>query len=394
MTDLEKVGRLNDKTEYEQERDAKKHSPLAIILIIVFIVGSIGIVLYKAISDNKKYSSYEILSYAEVTNQNKYARYGEGYIRYNTDGAEAVRDGKALWNISFDMKKPIVSVCGDYCAFADKGMQSLCITDGQGGNFPINVPEKIVDISVAAQGVTAVWTDSLSKDHIYIYDINGVLLIDIETSIASDGFPISMDISDDGQKLVTSYMMIGDELVSWVTFYNFGDVGQNHAGRVVGSYSFEGKIIPQVEFVTNDRVCVFGEDGCVLYRMKQMPAELGTQECTRLSAVCSDSESICLAESQTDGTYVITVFDTDGKSKRKIVTGLNFSGLCVEGDELILYNNSSIIIYKLNGEEKFRTQIDGGIRSVYPAGEDKYCIVGGSEIRVIRLKTEKESKED
>lgn len=383
-----------EQTENEQNQGGKKWHLGPIILIFVCVLGSIALLLYKMIKENSVYTSFEVISSAEVTSQNKYARYGKGYIKYNNDGAEAYLDGRAVWNISYNMKKPIVDVCGDYCAFADKGMQTVCITDGQGGNYHINIPEKIVDISIAAQGVVAVWTDSLSHDHIYVYDINGVLLLDIETSISADGFPLSVDLSDDGKKLVTSYMKIGDELASWVTFYNFGSVGQNFAGRVVGSYSYAGKIIPEVKFVTNDRVCAFGEDRCILYRMKETPSELATQETVRLSAVCYDSESICLAESETDGTSKITIFDTDGKSKKTIVTGLAYTGMCIEGDELIMYSNSSCIIYYLNGSEKFRTQIDGGIRSIFPAGKDKYCVLGGNEVRIIRLKTEKETSKE
>ena len=379
-----RTGNYNERTEYEEPVATKKRSPVALIILIICALGSIGLIIYKQVRDNKAYV-HEIISSQEVLSQNKYVRYGEGYIKYDTDGAEAIKDGVALWNISFDMKKPIVDVCGNYAAFADKGMQSLCITDGQGGNYSINVPEKIVGISVAAQGVTAVWTDSLSKDHIYVYDINGVLLLDIETSIAADGFPLSIDLSEDGMKLVTSYMKIDDELTSWITFYNFGSVGQNYAGRMVGSISYKGKIIPEVRFINNDRVCAFGEDGCILYKMKEKPVELATQEATRLSAVCSDAENVVLAESETDGTTKITVFDTDGKSKKTIVTGMTYSGMCVEGDELTIYNNSSIIIYYLNGSEKYRTNLDGGIRSVYPSGKDRYTVVGGSEVRLLEL---------
>ncbi len=384
MIDLGKKDRYTEQTEQKKAGTVRKRSPLAVIIIIVCLVGSIIILMYRMFFAHKDYV-LKVVSAVEVTSQNQYTRYGEGYIKYNTDGAEAVKNGKTIWNISYNMKKPIVDICGDYCAFADKGMQTLCITDGQGGNYPINVPEKIVDVVVAEQGVTAVWTDSLSKDHIYVYDINGVLLIDIETSIAKDGFPLSIDISDDGQKLVTSYMTIKDNITSWVTFYNFGDVGQNYAGKVVGSYSFEGKIIPEVRFITNDRVCAFGEDGCILYKMKQLSSELAVQETKRLTAVCSDKEVICLAESETDGTKKITIFDTDGKHKRNIVTGLDFTGMCVEKEELILYNNSSIIIYDLKGNERCRTKLDGGIRSVHPAGDKKYCVIGGGDIRILEM---------
>ena len=381
---MDRRERNNDQTEYERPQKGRQISPVALIVIILCAIGSIVVLIYGWVRNNKDYI-HKVISSQEVFSQNKYCRYGDGYIKYTMDGAEAVKDGEVIWNISFDMKKPIVDVCGEYAAFADKGMQTLCITDGHGGNYTINVPDKIVDISVANQGTTAVWTDSLSKDHIYMYDINGVLLIDIETGIATDGFPLSIDLSEDGKKLVTSYMKIQNELTSWVTFYNFGSVGQNYAGRVVGSFSCEGKIIPEVEFINNERVCAFGEDSCILYRMKEKPAELATQDTVRLTAVCYDSEAVCLAENETDGVTKITVFDSDGKSKRTISTGLAFTGMCVEGDEVIVYNNSSIIIYYLDGSEKYRTQIDGGIRSVYPSGKNKYTIIGGSEVRLIEL---------
>ena len=374
----------NELNEYEDQNGGRKRNSVAIFVIVVCILGSIGLIIYHFVREKGAYI-HEIISSQEVLSQNRYCRYGEGYIKYNSDGAEAIKDGKVIWNVSYDMNKPIVDVCGDVAAFADKGMQTLVITDGMGGNYNINIPEKIVSISVAAQGVTAVWTDSLSKDHIYVYDMTGVLLIDIETSIASDGFPLSIDLSDDGKKMVTSYMKIGDEITSWVTFYNFGDVGQNYAGRVVGSLSYKGQIIPEVKFVNNERVCAFGEEGCILYRMKELPTELATQEASRLTGVCCDSNSICLAENETDGTTQITIFDTDGKSKKKIVTGMTYSGMCVEDDEIIVFNNSSIIIYYLNGTEKYRTTLDGGIRDVYPSGKDRYTVVGGSEVRLLEL---------
>lgn len=383
----------NENEEQGNQPEGRKVSRLAVAACILFLLGIIAIFIYKGVKDNSDYI-HEVVSVQEVFNQNRYIKYGDGYIKYNSDGAEARAAGKTSWNISYNMKKPIADVCGDFAAFADKGMQTLCITDGQGANYSINVPEKIVAISVAAQGVTAVWADALSKDHIYLYDVNGVLLIDIETSIADDGFPLSMDLSDDGKKLVTSYMRTEDEITSWVTFYNFGSVGQNYAGRVVGSYSFKGKIMPEVRFVNNERVCVFGEDECILYRMKEKPSELATQDTVRLSAVCSDSEHICLAESETDGTHTITVFDADGKSKKTIVTGLSYTGLSVGKEELIVYNNSSIIIYYLNGTEKYRTQIDGGIRNVFPAGEDQYTVIGGSEVRLIKLVKDKRKSEN
>ena len=86
---------------------------MALIILIICALGSIGLIIYKNVRDSKVYI-HEVISSQEVLSQNKYVRYGDGYIKYDTDGAEAIKDGVAIWNISFDMKKPIVDVCGDY----------------------------------------------------------------------------------------------------------------------------------------------------------------------------------------------------------------------------------------------------------------------------------------
>ena len=117
-----RTGNYNDQTEYEESEGTKKRSPVALIILIICALGSIGLIIYKNVRDSKVYI-HEVISSQEVLSQNKYVRYGDGYIKYDTDGAEAIKDGVAIWNISFDMKKPIVDVCGDYAAFADKGMQ-------------------------------------------------------------------------------------------------------------------------------------------------------------------------------------------------------------------------------------------------------------------------------
>lgn len=379
-----------EETEYEQSRRKYKVSTLALIIMLILAVLCLLVYWFGFHNKSDSYNSYSIIASANVTDGSRYMAYGDGYVRYTTDGAEAIRGQTPIWNVSYSMKKPVADTCGDYCVFADKGHQEVCITDGTGANYRIDIPAKIVDVCIASQGVVAVWTDSVDKDHIYLYDIKGNPLLDIATDIASNGFPLAFDLSDDGTKLVTSFIKIGDEMTTWVTFYNFGDVGQNYSDRMVGSYSFPGKLIPSVKFLNNERVGIFTEDGCVLYRMREIPEELATQEAPRLSAVCNSSEYVCLAEGETDGTTTLTIFDNNGKLQKKLLTGINYTGMYFGDRELIVHNNTSCIIYNMDGTEKFRTQIDGGIKSVFAAGGNKYYIVGSTEVREIELRSDGE----
>lgn len=377
-----------EETEYEQSRRKRTKSAWAIVILLVLIVVILALVWYRYYRQSKTFNSYSVNAVNQVTDGSRYMSYGDGYVRYTSDGAEAVKGDSVLWNVSYSMKKPVADTCDKYCVFADKGHQDICITDGTGANYHISAPNKIVDVRVAAQGVIAVWTDSVEADNIFLYDVNGTLLLDIETDIAADGFPIAFDLSPDGTKLVTSYIKIDDELTSWVTFYNFSAVGQNYSDRVVGSYSFPGKVIPSVKFAGNERVCVYTDDGCILYRMKETPAELASYDASRLAAIANDDEYVCLAENETDGTTTLTIFNTDGKIQKKIVTGISYTGMCIADSELIIYNNASCIIFNLDGSEKFRTQMDNGIKHVFPAGNNKYYFIGTNEVRQITLKSE------
>ena len=100
------------------------------------------------------------------------------------------------------------------------------------------------------------------------------------------------------------------------------------------------------------------------------------------------TEMVEFAENETDGTTKLTIFDTDGKKKNTIITGITYTGMCINDSELVVYNNSSCVMYNLDGSEKFRTQIEGGIKTLFPAGNNKYYIVGANEVKLITLKTD------
>lgn len=374
--------------EENDERSGRKPNRVIIVLIMLLIIASLIIIIVSNYKKRHTYTSYENMDAFAVPDGSMYIRYGDGYVRYTSDGAEATCNGDSLWNISYDLKRPIADVCGDYCVIADRGGNEIRISDGKGGNGKINVSDKIVDVRVASQGVVAVWTGLVEKDHIYIYNAEGTMLLDIETSVNSNGFPTAIDLSDDGKKLVVAFAKFEDETQSWVTFYNFDGVGQNEPDRIVGSFEYPDQIIPDIRFIDNSSVAVFYENGCTLYSMKEVPSEITTYSMERLKAIANDSDHICMAANEADGTTSFTIMDKKGNISREIATGITFGGMYIEGDELIVYNDTSLIIFYLDGEEKFRSQITGGMRSIYPAGKDKYTIINAGSVSTIHLLTE------
>ena len=47
-------------------------------------------------------------------------------------------------------------------------------------------------------------------------------------------------------------------------FYNFGDVGQNEDDRIVSGYKYEGVVVPQIQYLDNNRSVALKDNGFTL----------------------------------------------------------------------------------------------------------------------------------
>lgn len=371
----------------------RRPNKFAIGVIIVFALAIIGVIIYAVVGGNASYTSWEtVASYSNITDA-RYLRVNNGYIAYNSDGAgKYTGNGSVQWNISFSLVDPIAAAAGEFAAFADRGGQTVHVTDGTGTNQSFTVSEKIAQICVADKGITAVRTNAGDSDQIYIYDINGNMLIDLKTDVRKSGFPITMALSKDGRKLVTSYLEVGQENTAWLTFYNFDDVGQNYSDKIVGSYSYSEKLIVDVRVIGDSRVAVFYDGGCDLYKMREVP-ELVTNLKFEggIEAVCSSDTGFAVARKEPEGGVSVTVYDLNGKTVSAINSSMSFDTMSLEGDELILTQDDSCVIYRKKGDEKLRARFNDTIGLVYPgSGNAEYVVVGKELTSLIHLRTLKE----
>ena len=70
-----------------------------------------------------------------------------------------------------------------------------------------------------------------------------------KTRIDSPGYPVDLDVSDNGELLVVSYVYVdGNTPTSYVAFYNFGSTGQNQMDNMVSGYTYPDVLVPQVQW--------------------------------------------------------------------------------------------------------------------------------------------------
>lgn len=384
-----------------QSYEARKRRARRLMITVALLVGAAAAVLgvlYLYGRENRVYNSYETVTSRDKTSgSEEYTRYGNGVLRVNRDGAEALDgDGTMLWNVSYTMTDPIYAVCENAAAVADRAGRSLYIMDGTGSSNPVNTTHQIYEIDVANQGVTAALMVDGVNTYINLYSISGTNLLEINTNAGDDGFPVDLALSNDGTKLVTSYVMMRDgEMTTQITCYNFGEVGQNYTDNIVALYYYERQFCPKVEFLTNTVFCVFLDNGVEVYRMQETPGDpIFTKAFEQeIQSIFYNESYIGFVLSNEEGSdrYRMEVYDLSGNMVLIETMNDNYKDIMVSDDEVIYYDDLNVVITKLNGIEKFRYKFSTNIDFFLPGGNSqRYLMATDSEIITIKLTQKKE----
>ena len=374
----------------ERKRRIRRRRNLIIgIAIIALLVGG-SVYLYKLY--NKNYNSFEVLKTMEnkVESGAQYLRYGSGVLKYSKDGATVIdKEGKLKWNGSYEMKQPMADVSGDYVVIADQGGTSIQIFDGKGIVGRISTVYDIIKVEVAQQGVVYALQEADDTNYIFLYDKDGTVLGEKVTSMSEDGYPIDISISDDGLKLITSYLTVNTgELTGIASFYNFGEVGQNWIDNLVGGFKFEGIVAPRVFFNNNDTACVFKENGLMLIEYSEMPRvikEISFEN--EIKSILHNEKYVgVIIDAGETGHRELVVYNLKGDKILDKKLDFDYREIRLEGEEIIMNDNVSCIVMKMNGTVKFSHTFGSDIVALYPINDlDQYYYVSDKEIAQIRL---------
>jgi hypothetical protein len=342
---------------------------------------------------NRSYKDYEVVSRAVITSENAaaYLSYGSAIVKYNKDGAMAIdKDGSLLWNGSYEMLNPIADTKGKYVVIADKGKKLIHIYNNKGSVGSFSTLYSIIKVEIAEQGVVAALMEDEESTYIILYDVDGTELAQKKTSVNKVGYPIDFALSEDGEKVVTSFMSVNTgELVSTVAFYNFGEVGQNFTDRFTGGWEYKDILIPRVAFLGNNKAVIYKENGFSIFKMKEIPSlekEI-TLEVKIQSVFYNDKFVGAITEPEGGTAKQLLLYDLDGKIQLDQKLDFDYNNVYLSNDEIIMRDNLNCIIMKYNGKVKFRHTFDSNIAAFYPVNNlDRYIMVDSSDITQILLK--------
>ena len=380
-----------------RENARKKNRTTALIVLLVVLV-ALGVGVYVHLR-MRTFKGIKVISTAESSFDStaQYLQFGDNLLKYTPDGVSYINSaGDVVWTAGEDFRVPIAAVRGDYAVVADKGGNLVAVFGLEGQISSLKMPYNICDIDVATQGAFAVILESDETNFIYMYDKNGNTIYEMQTSIDKSGYPMDISLSEDGEKLFTSYFKLdGVNIKNNLTAYNFGEVGQNeNADRMVGGYSLEDEMVPKVQFVTNDVVAAFSDTEIKLYNMKEKPSERGSipydGEATSIF-YCANYLGYIIpnpdAGSNTD--YILRCFDLSGKQLFEYAFSMDFDRIYAAEEELIITGGNQCLIIQSGGRTKFSYTFDNAVKSIIPSSRNnEYVVTYESKTDIIRLKTE------
>lgn len=362
------------------------------VAVAAVVAAAAGVKIYL---DNKSFDGYNVDSTMKYqgTGSSRYYRFGECLLAYSDDGISYINDGTVVWNQAFEMKKPLVDICGDTMAICDMEDTTVYIYDTEGQKGKVNTVYPVIDLEVSNQGVIAAITEDAETNRIEMFDRDGNSIAAGQTYVTGDGCPIDISLSDDGTKLAASYIYVdGGTAKSKVVFYNYSEVGKNEVGRIVGGFNhYDTTIVSRVEFISNDEAVAYGDNLFTIYSVKQKPEKVNEVKFDKnIKSIFYNSEYIgaVMETGDYDKPYMIKLYDTDGDEEMSNSTDFMYTGLELTDDNLILYNDRDIMVMTLSGRERYRGTIKEGIYHVVgtDSGSKYYIINGAYNIMKITLK--------
>ena len=313
--------------------------------------------------EKRSYHSYKVLNTSEQEDvvSTQYVEMDGDILRYSPDGVSVV-DGSmnTVWNETYTMQNPIADVNGSRAVIADSEGTSLYICDKKGITGTVTTSYSIVKVRVA---------ENLTK-------------------IDDPGYPLDVAVSDNGVMMVTFQYVDGNKTTSYVAFYNYGDVGQNEADRIVSGYTYENVVIPQVECISANQYIALRDDGFSTYQGSQIPKESKTINVKQeiVSTFFSDDRiGLVFKNNNKDDLYTMEVYNMSGQLKFRKNFNVPYTTIKMSGDNIIMYNSSQICVMNSRGVQKYMGSVDGTIRDFFKIGWNKYLMVLDTGVSTIKF---------
>lgn len=383
---------INSVMEYrERMKNYKRQS----IVRTTVIAAAAVMVLFgvKYVVDHWKYENYKIITevHQKESTTVKYTEMANNILKYGGDEVSLLnRQNTVMWNSPQTMDNPEVDICKEYCVVYDKKGTRMSIFNQNGKVGEIQTKLPVMKAKIASQGVVAAVLEEKDTTWINLYDAQGNEIATMKTRIDSPGFPVDLELSDDGLLLAVAYVKVEDyKPSSYVAFYNFGSTGKNQMDNLVSAYSYSGVIIPDIEYLENSHFAAVADNGFIVYKGKQIPEEkykMTTEE--EIMSVFFEENSIGMIFKNDKGNipYKMNLYKYNGKLKWSVGVDISYDAVMVSDGRILLYNKNEFSVYTLKGACRYYGAVqEGNLRGMFKVAGNRYLMIMDEGNQTIKL---------
>ena len=385
------AARNRGEEDYQTKLSKHRHAAMRRTLLILGAVAAAVAVIFIYI-ERRSYHNYRVLQTSEQEDvvSTNYEEMDGRILRYSPEGAALVnQDMEASWSVIYEMQNPVADVNGDKAVIADVDGTTLEIFDSDGETGSVTTSYTIVKARISESGLVAAILDGGDSTWINYYGTDGTLLVENQTHVEDPGYPMDVAVSDNGNIMMVTYQFVdGSNTTSYVAFYNFGHVGQNEDDRIVSGYTYEGVVIPQVEYLDDSHAVALRDDGFTIYSGQQIPKESTTVEVEDeivSTFISGDAVGMIFKNEDGDDAYTMNVYSANGNLRFSRSFNIPYTTVKMSGGYILLYNDSQICAYNSRGVQKYSGTVDGSINDFMKIGWNRYLLVMDSGVSVIKF---------
>lgn len=400
MADIREFFRRKEKQEdknksaedFRKQIRAHRIKNMVSIICIVGIFAALAVGIYVQMK-NQTYTGYVTVS-SEKREQYSGASiegYLNGFITYSKDGISYTDSkGNAMWNQTYGMQEPIVSIRNQWVAVGDYNGHIIYDINAEGTAKEIDTNLPIRDLTVAANGVVAAVLEDGNVTWINVYNPSGEKAVSIKTTMQKSGYPMNISLSDTGKLMQVCYLKAeSGSMKSVVSFYNFDEVGQNYTDTMVSFYEYSDSVIPFSAFMNASTAFSVADNRLMIYEGAEIPKNIfQTFLNEEIQDIIYNENYIGLVFNGTAGSekYRLDVYDKSGNIVLSKPLDLEYRDIIFAKDNIIVYNEAECMIMNMHGAEKYAGDITDQTLLLKSLGGNRFLSVTQNSLDIMEMK--------
>ncbi len=362
---------------------------ILLVLALVIVSGVVGIYYYIKYT---RYSSIQVVETHERIGKDNgnYIQYAGGVLKYSKDGiAFLTQEGAQKWNQSCQMTNPMTEVNGETVAVADQSGTSILVFEKKGLKGEIKTTRPIEKVAVSRQGIVAAVLQDAEAPQVICYDAKGNVLVKHTASFENTGYPIDIAISDDGKVLLVSYLCIdGNMMNTKVSYFHFGEAGENKTDHLVAQKEYQDTIIPTTAFIGKSKSILISEKSLIIYESHETPKEDKVIQLEKeIKSVAYDERYVAyVLKNKESSSYELRIFSTSGEQIGSTKFEGEYANIKIAGKEIILFSANMCAIFTEKGVCRYQGTYENNIIDIFPiSGLNKYMMISVNGFEEVQL---------